>query len=212
MTDTKFYKLLNLIQKGDKDNILSYAKEHSYLIKEVAKYQDEYGYYTPVCMLVIDGKSDIAFELAKLNPKVLENSCGFHKNYTPICSLVDKTYINKALELAKLNPKSLLKKCGYYSKNVMDFLIKREDIDLALKFGKINTKTISANIIKDLIEKEDIKDEQILSFAKLNPVELDKGSDNPMMHAINLGKTDLADKLIDILDEYNAPQTEHPDL
>ena len=43
MADTKFYKLLKLIQKGDKDNILSYAKEHSYLIKEVAKYQDEYG-------------------------------------------------------------------------------------------------------------------------------------------------------------------------
>ena len=33
MTDTKFYKLLNLIQKVDRDNILSYAKAHSYLIK-----------------------------------------------------------------------------------------------------------------------------------------------------------------------------------
>ena len=248
MTDTKFYKLLNLIQKGDRDAILSYAKAHSYLIKDVAKYKDEYGYYTPVCMLVIDGKSDIAFELtklnpssvlvhcggysdctaldylidknaidlvvelAKLNPKVLENNCGFHKDYTPICSLVDKTYINKALELAKLNPKSLLEKCGYYSENVVDFLIERENIDLALKFGKINAKTVSANIMKDLIEKEGIKDEQILSFAKLNPVELDKGNDTPMMHAIKLGKTDLADKLIEILDEYNAPQTEHVDL
>ena len=61
-------------------------------------------------------------------------------------------------------------------------------------------------------EKEGIKDEQVLNFAKLNPVELDKGNYNPMMHAIKLGKTDLADKLIDILDEYNAPQIEHVDL
>jgi hypothetical protein len=29
---------------------------------------------------------------------------------------------------------------------------------------------------------------------------------------IKKGKTELSDKLIDILDEYNAPQTEHPDL
>ena len=100
-----------------------------------------------------------------------------------IIILIDKKYIDKALELAKLNPKSLLKQCGYYSENVVDFLIERENVDLALKFGKINTKTISANIIKGLIEKEDIKDEQILSFAKLNPVELDKGGDNPMVHA-----------------------------
>ena len=92
MTDTKFYKLLNLIQKGDKDNILSYAKEHPYLIREVAKYQDEYGYFTPVCILAMNGKSEIAFELAKLNPKVLENSCGFHKDYTPICSFSYQLY------------------------------------------------------------------------------------------------------------------------
>lgn len=219
MTDIKFYKLLNLIQKGDRDNILSYAKAHSYLIKEVAQYKDEYGYFTPVCMLTMDGKSDLALELAKLNPssvlescgsysgctaldyfldknaidmvvelarlnpEVLDNRCGLHNYYTPICTLIDKKYIDKALELAKLNPKSLLKQCGYYSENVVDFLIERENVDLALKFGKINTKTISANIIKDLIEKEDIKDEQILSFAKLNPVELDKGGDNPMVHA-----------------------------
>jgi len=248
MVDTKFYKLLNLIQKGDRDNILSYAKEHSYLIKEMAKYKDEYGDFTPVCMLIIDGRSDIALELAKLNPnsvlvscgsysgcsaldylidknaidlvvefaklnpKVLANTCGFHNSHTPICTLIDKTYIDKALELAKLNPKSLLEKCDYYSKNVVNFLINREDIDSALKFGKINAKTISANIMKGLIEKEGIKDEQILSFAKLNPVELGKDDDNPIMHSIKLGKTELSDKLIDILDEYNTHQAEHVDL
>ena len=81
-----------------------------------------------------------------------------------------------------------------------------------LKFGKINIKTISADIIKDLIEKDGIKDEQILSFVKLNPVELGKDGDNPIMHSIKLGKTELSDKLIDILDEYNTNQTEHVDL
>lgn len=248
MADTKFYKLLNLIQKGDKDNILSYAREHSYLVKELAQYKDEYGYYTPVCMLAMDGKSDLALELAKLNsssvlehcgsysdcsildyvidknkidlviefaklnPKILNNRCGFHDYYTPICTLIDKTYVNTALDLAKLNPDSLLKQCGYYSGNVVDFLIKRGDVDIALKFGKINTKTISADIIKGLIEKEDIKSEQILNFAKLHPIELGGDNKNPIMHAINLGKAELADKLIEILDEYQNSKTEHPDL
>ena len=248
MADTKFYKLLNLIQKGDKDNILSYAKEHSYLIKNVAKYKDEYGYFTPVCMLAINGKSDIALELAKLNPnsiiehcgsyadctaldylidknaidiviefaklnpKTLDNRCGFHSYYTPICTLIDKTYVKVALELAKLNPDSLLKQCGYYSGNVIDFLIKRGDVDIALNFGKINTKTISADIIKSLIKEKDIKAEQVLSFAKLNPTELSGDNKNPIVLAINLGQTDLADKLIEVLDGYQNSHTEHTDL
>ena len=94
--------------------------------------------------------------------------------------------------------------------NLIDKLSK--NIDLALKFGKINTKTISADIIKGLIEKEGIKDAQVLNFAKLNPIELDNGNENSIMHAINLGKTELADKLIEILEEYQNSQIEHADL
>jgi hypothetical protein len=73
MPNTKFYKLLNLIQKGDKDNILSYAKEHPELLKKTAS---EYKCNTRICISIEKENYDLAMELAKINPDALSEKCG----------------------------------------------------------------------------------------------------------------------------------------
>ena len=73
MSNTKFYKLLNLIQKGDKDNILSYAKEHPELLKKTFS---EYKHNTPICILIENNNYDLAMELAKINTDALSEKCG----------------------------------------------------------------------------------------------------------------------------------------
>jgi hypothetical protein len=53
MTDTRFYKLLNLIQKGDNDPILSYAAQYPELLEIKSS---EFSYNTPIC-IAIENKS-----------------------------------------------------------------------------------------------------------------------------------------------------------
>ena len=178
MSNTKFYKLLNLIQKGDKDNILSYAAQYPELLEIKSS---EFSYNTPICITIENKSYDLAMELAKINPDALSESCG-----------------------------------GYSDDNaVTNLIIWKENLDLAYQLAKINKATVNSRILYYLIKQTDISDEKIVEFAKLNPKSLDEDANfkgKPIVNAMKDGKTELADKLIEVLDEYQNSQAEHVDL
>jgi hypothetical protein len=175
MADTKFYKLLNLIQKGDKDNILSYAKEYPELLKKQAS--SDFSYDTPICILIKKQENELALELSKLNPDALKQYCN-----------------------------------GYSSDNAITILIKNyNNFEFAYQLAQINKEIVNTSLINYLIEYTNL-DEFAVKFSSLNPKVLDPNVNYPIEYAIKLRKTDLADKLIEILDEYNTNQTEHVDL
>ena len=178
MTDTRFYKLLNLIQKGDNDKILSYAAQYPELLEIQSS---EFSYNTPICIAIENKSYDLTVKLAKLNPGALSENCG-----------------------------------GYNDNNaVTNLIIWQENLDLAYELAKINKATVNSRILYYFIKHEDISDEKIVEFAKLNPPALDEDANfqgKPIVNAMKDGKTELADKLIEVLVEYQNSHTEHPDL
>ena len=177
MTDTRFYKLLNLIQKGDNEKILSYAAQYPELLEIQSS---EFSYNTPICIAIENKSYDLTIELAKLNPGALSENCG-----------------------------------GYSYNNAVTNLIGQKNLDLAYELAKINKATVNSGILYYFIKHEDISDEKIVEFAKLNPPALDEDANfkgKPIVNAMKDGKTELADKLIEVLDEYQNSHTENPDL
>jgi hypothetical protein len=173
MADTKFYKLLNLIQKGDRDSILSYAKEYPELLKKQSSLDSD----TPICILIKKQENELALELSKLNPDALKQYCN-----------------------------------GYLSDNAITILIKEyKNFEFAYQLAQINKEIVNTSLIDYLIRYAN-SDEFAVKFSSLNPKILDDTLYSPIEYAIKFGKTDLADKLIDILYEYNTNQTEHVDL
>ncbi|MSO13719.1 hypothetical protein [Rickettsiales endosymbiont of Trichoplax sp. H2] len=64
---------------------------------------------------------------------------------------------------------------------------------------------MNSRILYYFIKHEDISDEKIVEFAKLNPPALDEDAHfkgKPIVSAMKDSKTELADTLIEVLDEY----------
>jgi hypothetical protein len=224
------YKLANYMNKGDQKAAKEIAIKYPYVLGMHYKAGDIEK--NPFCIAIDKDMQNLALEFAKVEPKSLERgSCDgqstlnyilSHTNNVDLVmnlieldtgnissclltSLIAKNKNSSVIKLAKLKPSVLQVDCR--EKEVHDtpinYAMKQNAHDLVLELAKLDSNTITSNLIMNLIKNK--VNIIVLELVKLNPTVLEREVDGspgttPIEYVINQEDTELTDTMIEILD------------